>query len=147
MNITNWLSHLEIDVSQIVKPLLIFITESVIETFDHKEYPNCLAAIENIVKLLKENCTDTDKIKQAIAEAGVASKDAGFTAVAAINVACYAAEEDTNVYIINTACSAIATSNLNYDTYLSYEDTKRRYYKKIANKLIELLKDYNDTAY
>ena len=130
------------DLEKVKIPFLIFVVESVREKFDHKKNPMQLAAIDGVLKELRRDKIDVEKLREArsaayaaaaaaaafAAYAADAAADAADAAAAAADAAADAAAADADAADAADADAADAAARANE-------------YVKFADKLLELLRE------
>ena len=134
-----------VDLEKSKAPFLIFLLEIVLTDFDNKKYPEQAKAINNVIVLYKENCTDVNKWQKArdaagdagdaawAARAARAAGDAGAAAAArAAGAAWAAAARDAAGAARDAARDARAAA-------------RRKRYKLLADKLLEIFKTLEES--
>ena len=137
------------DLDKIKNPFLIFVVESTLDKFDHNQYPKVKKAIDGVLKELRKDVLDLDKLREAMAAAAVYAADAAAAAVydadAAAVYAAAGAGAAAAVYDADAATAAVyaadAAAAAVYDATAAVYAAGARHnmYKKFADKLFELM--------
>jgi len=141
-------------------PFLIFVVESVIDKFNHDEFPDVKKAIDNVLHILKNNPNDKNAVRDADSAWAAWAADFSWTSEAAARAAdsawaAYAADAyadsaeaadsvDSAVRAAAYADSAVRAADsaddaAAYDVYAALAAWAA--YEKFADKLIQLIVD------
>lgn len=127
-----------VDLNKIKIPFLMFVVESNLYKFDHKEFPKAKEYIDNILSALKNNNINTaDNVAYDYLDANAADYDSVFSSASRYT---YAATDA--IYSVSAACSP-GTENVSDAVYYSayYDYDKEKSYEIFADKLIELIEN------
>lgn len=131
-----------VDLERVKIPFLIFVVESTLDKFDHKEFPDCKKAIDSVLVELRRDVIDKDQIKAA-ARAARAAAMAAVRSACAASAAEAAAEASTWAEMaVRAAVRAAAWAAVKAaagDASAASDTASAAAWEKFADKLIELI--------
>lgn len=137
-----------VDLEKVKAPFLIFVLESTLDQFDHDKFPDVKSSFDTVIRLYREGETNKNKFEVA-AEAAAAAARATWEAAEAV-WATWAAEARRAAWAAAAAAeaaeatwAAAAAARAADATWaaLAAWGARGDHFRKLADKLLELLKD------